>query len=215
MARQQFTWPDDTLKKSKLSQQPVDAIMIVERKIETPQLILAPLSIDHASGPYLEWMNNPEVVRFLESRFQHFERADLELFIENCNRSSSIILLGMFDRRDGTHVGNIKLGPIDGRHRRGEIGLIVGDKSKWGRGLAREAIAATAEFAFSELNLAKLTAGCYASHIGSIRAFLAAGWHEEARRTRHVLLDGQWEDVILLARFGDHDSSRGGFRLPS
>ena len=177
--------------------------MIVERLIETPQLKLASLSSRHAAGRYLKWMNDPEAVRFLESRDRRFDRVDLEAYIDDCNKNPSVILLGMFDRHDESHVGNIKLGPVDSRHRRGDIGLIVGDKTKWGRGFAREAIAAVAEYAFSDLDLAKLTAGCYASNVGSIRAFLAAGWHEEARRKRHVLFNGNWEDVVLLARFGD------------
>jgi [ribosomal protein S5]-alanine N-acetyltransferase len=174
--------------------------MIIDGTIETPQLKLVSLARHHASGPYLAWMNDPEIVRYTESRDRKFSSSDLESFIAGCNEDPSVLLLGMIDKRDGLHVGNIKLA-FELRHRRGDMGLIVGDKTKWGRGFGRESIAAVTNYAFNALNLAKVAAGCYASNVGSIRAFIAAGWHEEARRKRHALCDGRWEDVILLARF--------------
>jgi RimJ/RimL family protein N-acetyltransferase len=50
------------------------------------------------------------------------------------------------------------------------------------------------------LGIRKLTAGCYASNIGSAKAFLRAGFHIEARRPAHFILDGRPEDLVLLAR---------------
>ncbi len=177
--------------------------MTLDRPISTPQLTLVSLSTGHAAGPYLVWMNDVEVMKYLESRDRAYRRSDLETYIEDCNSDPAVLLLGLFDRCDGVHVGNIKLGPVEARHRRGDVGLVIGDKTKWGRGLAREAIVGITDHAFAALDLAKVTAGCYGSNVGSVRAFLAAGWHEEARRRRHCLCDGKWEDVIMLARFRD------------
>lgn len=172
--------------------------MILIRPLETPQLILATLSHKHASGPYLAWMNDPEILRYTESRNRRFTTEDLEQFIADNNKSEDNLLLGMFDRIDGAHAGNIKLGPID-RPNSGEIGLIVGDKRKWGKGFGREAISALSHYAFNEIGLAKTTAGCYLSNVGSIRAFLASGWIEEERRERVAEIDGKWESIVRLA----------------
>jgi len=173
--------------------------MILARPIETPQLTLATLSREHADGPYLAWMNDPEILRYTESRNRTFTAADLERFIAENNASEDNLLLGMFDKSDGTHAGNIKLGPIR-RPESGEIGLIVGDRRKWGKGFGREAISAVTHYAFNEIGLAKATAGCYFSNVGSIRAFLASGWHEEERRERVAEIEGKWEGIVRLAR---------------
>jgi ribosomal-protein-alanine N-acetyltransferase len=173
--------------------------MILDRPLETPHLTLATLSRDQAAGAYLAWMNDAEIVRYTESRGKTFDAPALESFIAECNDSDKDLLLGMFDKADGAHVGNIKLGPVDFPDS-GEIGLILGDRRKWGRGFGREAIAAVTRYAFDELRLAKTTAGCYVSNAGSIRAFLAAGWHEEERRPRVAQVEGKWEDIVRLAR---------------
>jgi [ribosomal protein S5]-alanine N-acetyltransferase len=157
--------------------------------------------MEHANGPYLRWMNDPEVTRFLESRCVEYKSSHLEEYIQQCNENTLVLFLGIFDKLDGVHIGNIKLGPIEKRHRRSEVGIVVGDKSRWGRGIAKEAIRSLAEYAFSRLQLFKLTAGCYASNRGSIRAFIGAGWHSEACRKRHFQYQGRWEDAVLLARF--------------
>ncbi len=155
----------------------------------------------HASEAYVGWLNDPLVNRFLESRFGAATLESTKEFIAQQLASPTALFLGIRSRTHGRHVGNIKLAPIDRRHGVAEIGILVGDRATWGQGLATEAIALLAEIARHELGLRKLTAGCYASNVGSARAFEKAGFVIEGSRRAHFLLDGQPEDLTLLARF--------------
>jgi RimJ/RimL family protein N-acetyltransferase len=51
------------------------------------------------------------------------------------------------------------------------------------------------------LNVRKVTAGVYASNVGSLKAFQKNGYVVEARLTMEVLLDEAPEDVYRLAHF--------------
>lgn len=176
--------------------------MLLDRPaLRGPRLDLRTLDSGHARGPYLGWMRDPEVLRHLEARFQAHDEAALAAFIAGCNAAAGTLLLGLFLRADGRHVGNIKLGPIDRHHGLAAIGILVGARDQWGRGLASEAIGLLAEHAFGALGLRKLTAGCYATNPGSRRAFERAGFALEAVRRRHCLQDGAAVDVWELARF--------------
>ena len=169
--------------------------------LRTPRLRLRTIEALDVEGPYATWFSDPLVTQYLETTGPQPPLA-LAAFIARCNASDREMLLGICRAEDGTHIGNIKLGPIVLRHGRAGIGIMIGDRASWGRGFAREAIAAVADFAFSRLGLEKLIAGCYAPNIGVRRAFAAAGFHEEATRRRHArLADGNWVDVIELARF--------------
>lgn len=174
-------------------------------RLETRQLILSELTAEHAAGPYLDWMNDSGLMQFLESRFRSHSQADLAAFIEATNADADTLMLGMFLRTDGTHVGNIKIGPIDRHHLRGDIGLLIGDRNQWGRGLARESIDAIATHALGPLGLHKVTAGCYGANIGAQKAFLAAGFVEEGRRPRHFRYQDSWQDHVLFCRFAPHE----------
>jgi RimJ/RimL family protein N-acetyltransferase len=154
---------------------------------------------ESASTPaYLKWMQDPEIGRFLESRFSEHSLGSLAEFIRLSNEAPNVVLAGIFN--DGRHVGNIKI-RVDAHHKRGEMGIMIGDRDAWGRGLGRAAIGLLADYAFSELGVVKLTAGCYADNIGSIRVFEAAGFRREATRKGHYVSKGTRVDGVYLARF--------------
>lgn len=150
---------------------------------------------------YVAWLNDPVVNRYLESRFARHDLASTRSFVRNALEDPGVLFLGIRSRASGRHVGNIKLGPIDRRHGLGEIGIMVGARDAWGKGIASAAIECMATIAGGELGLRKLTAGCYGTNTGSARAFEKAGFAVEGRRPAHFLLDGKPEDLLLLARF--------------
>jgi RimJ/RimL family protein N-acetyltransferase len=155
---------------------------------------------EHVGSHYVDWLNDPAVNRYLECRFTPQDQASVERFVAAQLESPVSVLFGIRSRAVGRHVGNIKLGPIDRHHGLGEIGLMVGDRDAWGMGIGSDAIACVARIAAVDLGVRKLTAGCYASNVGSAKAFFKAGFYEEARRPAHVILEGRPEDLVLLAR---------------
>lgn len=157
------------------------------------------LEPDHVGDAYVNWLNDARVNRFLESRFAQHDLVSTKRFVELCLQDENTLMLGIrAPSLAMRHVGNIKLGPIDHRHRTADIGILIGEPSAWGRGLARAAIERIVDIARTELGLRKLTAGCYASNAGSARAFEAAGFVIEGRRPAQFLLDDQPEDLIQM-----------------
>ena len=107
--------------------------MYLEKHLTTDRLTLRTLVASDASNTYLAWMRDPEVTRFLESRFSVPESLqDLVDFIDSINASADSLLLGIFLRKEGRHIGNIKVGPLVARHARTEIGYLIGDRAMWG-----------------------------------------------------------------------------------
>lgn len=166
--------------------------MKLDKPLTTDRLVLRTMSAADASVAYLSWMRDPEVYRFLESRFSVPETTqDLVGFIESVNASPDSLLLGIFLREDGRHIGNIKIGPVVERHERSEIGYLIGDRAAWGKGYATEVIREVCRYGFEELNLAKITAGVYETNKGSAKALLNAGFVHEATISSHVICEGQ------------------------
>jgi ribosomal-protein-alanine N-acetyltransferase len=152
------------------------------------------------SSAYVSWLNDPLVNRFLECRFAVHDEASTRAFVGACLADPDVLMLGVRSRiLAGRHVGNIKLGPIDRRHGLGEIGILIGDREAWGRGIASSAIRLLCGIAVLQLGLRKLTAGCYASNGGSARAFLKTSFCIEGRRVRHMLLEQGEDDLLLMA----------------
>lgn len=166
--------------------------MTLSNPLETPRLLLRTLSAADASDAYLSWMSDPVVNQYLESRFAvPAGGQDLIAFIEYINATPDSLLLGIFLRDDGRHIGNIKIGPIIARHARSEIGYLIGDREAWGKGYATEAIREICRYGFESLGLAKITAGVYEANTGSAKALLNAGFAHEATISSHVIYEGR------------------------
>jgi [ribosomal protein S5]-alanine N-acetyltransferase len=170
--------------------------MELNTPLRTARLILRTLKAADATARYLGWMRDPEVNRYLESRRTEHTLESLQHYIETCNAGPDL-LLGIC-LADGSHIGNIKLGPIDAYHAHAPIGLLIGERASWGKGYATEAIDGLTAHAFSTMGLEKLYAGAYAANAGSIRAFLKAGWVEEGRSTSLWRSGDSREDNVQL-----------------
>lgn len=165
--------------------------------------MLRPVRRDDVDGPYLAWMNDPEVTRYLESRFAPSTRDDLARYVEDVLQQSGVYFFAIVLKDGDRHIGNIKLGPVSIEHARGDVGIIIGEKDCWGLGYATEAIEALSRWAFAELGLAKITAGAYSVNEGSVGAFKRAGFVVEATLKDQYRCDGRLVDGILMARFPD------------
>jgi RimJ/RimL family protein N-acetyltransferase len=173
--------------------------VLVATALSTEDLILRSLDVHHASGPYSAWVRDADVTRHLEVRFSPPDVAALERFIRAMNESDDNLLLGLFPADDPKrHIGNIKLGPIDRRHACAAIGILIGEKAYWGRGLAGQAVAAVATHAFATLGLERVEAGFYAGNVASQRAFRRAGFVQEGRRVGARSFEGGRTDEIIM-----------------
>lgn len=175
--------------------------MRIDEPSRDSEISLFLLKPSHVSEEYVSWLNNPVVNRYLETRFSNHTIESTNEFVEKMHSSDNNLLLGIRSKVLGRHVGNIKLGPIDMQHRTSEVGIMIGDTEAWGKGVATVAISMLSEIAKDRLSLRKLTAGCYVSNIGSLRAFEKAGFFIEGRREKQFLLDNEPEDIILMGKF--------------
>lgn len=170
--------------------------------IEGQNIFLRPIQLSDSSGPYLNWLNDPEVNQHLESRFVSWTPDMLSSYIANLVDNNEL-LFAICIMESKKHIGNIKLGPINWNHRFADIGIIIGDKDQWGKGRAAEAIKAICCYGFDELKLNKITAGCYGDNQGSVKAFSRVGFQQEGILRKKFFSSAGVQDQILLGILND------------
>lgn len=120
---------------------------------------------------------------------------------------------GWIINQDGAPMGFLTLGGLLGPHRRAEWGWYVGDAAARGRGVGRAAQALGLDRAFDELGLEKVWSEVLADNDAALKAQAAAGFLREGYLRRHVVKDGEFRDVVLLAiRAEEWRQRRGGVR---
>lgn len=164
------------------------------------RIYLKQLLPEDVSNKYIEWMNNEEIIQFLESRWKSYSLEDLKEYVRIMNKKNDNCIFGIFLKNNNEHIGNIKIGNINQIHRHAEIGLIIGDKNIWGKGYGTESINLATKYAFEEINLNKLFAGIYSNNIASYKAFLKAGYREVGILKKHRFYKGNFIDEILVEK---------------
>ena len=166
--------------------------------LQSSRLLLRALEPSDLNATYLSWLSDPEVNRYLETRFLPQSLEALQAYWQDHRDDPSSPWFAICLASEGSHIGNIKLGPIQWLHRRADLSLFIGERGCWGQGYASEAISLVRDWAFSELDLQKLNAGIYAGNIGSRRAFEKCGFDLEGTLRQEVVSAGQRLDVWRL-----------------
>lgn len=149
-------------------------------------------------GNYFHWLNDPEVTKWMQhGLFPNSERK-MDSYYQSLENSQSDIFLAIILKEDDRHVGNVGLHRINYFFRTAEIGILVGEKDCWGRGLGTQAVKLVAEHAFLRLNLNRVFAGAVKENIGSIRIFEKAGFQREGLARESYFCEGNYRDCVQL-----------------
>lgn len=167
--------------------------------IDGERIYLRKLHVYDVNQQYLSWMNDREVNRYLESRFQRWTVKKLKEYLRVVNKSNNNVFLAIFLKHDHKHIGNVKIGPIDYSHKSAYVGLIIGEKGCWGRGFGTEVLRLVTNFAFGALDLRKLSAGIYSNNVGSIKAFQKAGFATEHVKKKEWLSEDCLGDDVTVS----------------
>jgi FemAB family protein len=172
--------------------------MLPDRSLVSARLFLRSLETTDATPRYVDWLNDPDINQYLESRHKSNTIEDVRQFIVDNNESSKYVLFGIFKRDDGHHIGNLRIGPMDSNHQTAWVGIMIGEKSCFGRGFASEAILAASRYCQESLGLTKLLAGIYETNLSSVGAFRRAGFQLEARHISQAAIDADRIDTLTL-----------------
>lgn len=177
-----------------------DSITTSEIRIEGKKVYLRRVKHSDVGPEYLSWLTEPEVNQYLERRFETHTIDSLHTFVDSMAQSKDSLFLAIIHKETGTHVGNIKLGPINFNHGYAEMGILVGNKKFWGLGLGSDAIQALSDYGLKKIGLNRIFAGAYDLNIGSIKAFEKAGFSQEGILRKQFLCHGKYINAVLMGK---------------
>ncbi|PHU40931.1 Protein N-acetyltransferase, RimJ/RimL family [Pseudobutyrivibrio sp. AR14] len=173
--------------------------MIIQNKLITKKgFIIRSISLDDCNEKYVNWLNDKEVNQYLETRWCEQNIESIKDFVRKQIASEDSYLFAIC-KQDGTHIGNIKIGPINNRYKHADISYFIGDKNMWNKGVATDVIERICKFGFEELDLHKIAAGAYKEAVGSIKALENNRFLREAIFKDEVRIDDKFTDVYRFA----------------
>lgn len=121
-----------------------------------PNFQLLPFTEEQISDRYLNWLNDPEVNRYLEIRFVPQTRDTVTEYVRSFYAGREAYMWAIYPKGKDQPVGTATLQGINRNHNSAGIGLMIGDTEYWGSNCALESLGLVAEFAFETLGLRRL-----------------------------------------------------------
>lgn len=165
------------------------------------KVILREFTPNHLGDPdYFKWLRDPQVTTSIY-RLEYLlplQFHQVEEYVHQLWKSGKDCFFAVHDLADGQFIGTQRIGHIDWRAGHADMGVMIGDKSRWGKGLATQALRLACGYAFTVLSLRRLTGGTSANNTAMARCFTRLGFVNEGRLRSHLLLNGQYEDHLLF-----------------
>ncbi len=162
---------------------------------------LQPVCVNDITNEYVEWLNNPEVVKFSNQRFvKHTLESSLQ-YLHSFSGTGNLYL-SIKDKRSHRLIGSITA-YIEPKHGTADMGLMIGNHEVWGQGFGLETWSNLMEYLLNTENLRKVTGGTLATNLGMIKIMERSGMHLEATRQKQEIVDGVPVDILYFAKFKD------------
>lgn len=147
---------------------------------------------------FVEFLADKEVTRYL-SYAPPASVMEEENWIEFQNEDPDSLTWSI--DYDGELIGSVGFNFIDRRRRNAGLGLMIGDKSFWGRGIGTEAVRLAINYGFAHRNplmkIHKIKAGFLKPNHASRRIQEKLGFKRVGCEKEEIFHDGQWHDMIL------------------
>ena len=164
---------------------------------EGEKIGLSKLTAEHVAAYYVDWLNDREVTKTLVTGLFPSSIEDVAAFVGDADGPKRVSF-AITRKDEGRHIGNVKLDVIDWIGRKADFGILIGDRRSWGQGFASEATALVLRYAFTTLNLERVTLGVLADHTSAIRVYEKLGFIREGVRPREQHVDGVQKDVLIM-----------------
>jgi RimJ/RimL family protein N-acetyltransferase len=181
-------------RKTKSRQEPLPPDMLAGRLA-----VLRPLrTADRITS--VRWRNDPDIRdNVLGYRFPITEAMEAD-WVDAVlkDQSRTRVVLAIEDKTDDALVGFVYLNNIDWFARNAEFGILIGERNRHGKGLAKEALCLVTDYAFQTLNLHKLYLRVVAFNKRALALYRAFGFVEEGVQRQQAFLRGRYYDLVLM-----------------
>ena len=133
-----------------------------------------------------KWRNDPEVFKYTGTVYDHEITLETELhWIERVIKNDDEYRCAII--ADNCYVGNIYLTNIDDE--KAEYHIFIGDKSYWGKGVAKKASIEIIRYGFENLNLKKIVLEVRQQNKNAIRLYEKLGFTKLGENSNFITME--------------------------
>lgn len=149
---------------------------------------------------YVSWLNDPEVTRTLSMRYPLGREAEREILDGLSKRAGYRDVVFAVDiRATGEHIGTVGLHGASLESRWATLGIVIGAKHLWGRGLGYDTVRTACRFGFWEMNLLHVRLDVLDNNERAHDLYRRAGFVDEGSKRGSILKAGRALDAFSMS----------------
>ncbi len=159
------------------------------------KVILKRFTECHLTSEYIGWLNNKDIVRFSNQRFNHHTLASCQQYLSSFEGSDNLFLaIHVNDAFVGTMTAYIR-----NAHQVADMGIML-SQQVWGQGIGLDAWQTLMDYLLKS-GIRKVTGGTLRCNIAMHKIMLRAGMIPDGVRVDQELVAGCAVDVLYFAKF--------------
>lgn len=152
---------------------------------------------------FSRWGRDSEYWRLLASdpatpRSPKAIQAWVEKFLEKDPPEVYLFMVRALEDDRPRMIGEIGLDGVQWEHGESFVGLSLGERKDWGKGYGTDAMRVILRYAFTELNLERVSLTVFEYNPRAIRSYEKAGFRHEGRARQFLRRDGQRYDMLFM-----------------
>ena len=150
---------------------------------------------------FVVWFNDPEVRRGLAFYLPLSMVEEGHWFEQMLERPAPEHVWVIETKQEGNWipVGTCGFHEFDWRARIGEVGIIIGEKSYWDKGIGTRTMQLLLRFGFNMLNLNRVALRVFTNNPRASRCYEKVSFVHEGRQRQAFYQDGSYYDVLLMS----------------
>ena len=168
--------------------------------IQNKEISLKTLNQQDAVGRWWQWFNDKEVTKYM-NKGHHQNTPEKQLdFFNKVKNSNQDCVLGIFYNKNDKHIGTTAIHNIryESGLKKGNFGIIIGEKFFWGKGYGTQAWRMMTNFAFNTLDLNVIETKVFSSNLSSLKVAKKIGFKRKKLVENDIMKDGKRIDRIVL-----------------
>ncbi|MDR3491483.1 MAG: GNAT family protein [Gammaproteobacteria bacterium] len=157
------------------------------------------------NSDYLKWVRDYDVIKMLNKidylRPVSFE--EVKQYCTNVMQSPNDMFYALYEKEADKFIGTVRVSKINWHNKVADLGIMIGDKSYWGKGIASDAIKSISLYLFRKCGLRKLTAGYMDTNPAMGKVFEKLGFKKEGTFRKQDYFEGKYVDHIYMGCFSD------------
>jgi len=163
--------------------------------IEGERIRLVPLDREAHLENIVRWFNDPEVRKYLNHMLP-ISKEEEEKFFDQIRDSETDFVFAILDEKRN-YIGITGIHELNWQNRSARTGMLIGEKSAWGKGYGTDVVKTRTRYIFEQLGLNRIKSETFVENGAMVKVFEKCGFTKVGVERQIRWRDGKWHDQIV------------------